>query len=105
MLADAEPVVVLTHVAVASEVRELLARHLVIDLEADSDLWREEPERNPSNNGLTPEHLAYVILYVRFDGRTERRDERASRRCQSARLGPEHVHLEPWRRGAPENTV
>ena len=63
MLADSDPVVLLTQSHLAARFPELLVTMSVLDLNNDETAWKDSPDSNPSpdNIGLTPNHLAYVI--------------------------------------------
>jgi amino acid adenylation domain-containing protein len=67
MLEDSTPVAVLTHAPVQARLSAALDGTAldipIIDLEADAELWVEQPVSNPDPNsiGLTSRHLAYVI--------------------------------------------
>ena len=63
MLADSDPVVLLTQTHLASRFPDLLVTLPVLDLNNDEALWEDLPDSNPSPNtiGLIPNHLAYVI--------------------------------------------
>ncbi len=62
MLADSEPVALLTQGHLQSVFTELSASLSVVDI-SEAPKWREQPESNLDGGsiGLTPEHLAYVI--------------------------------------------
>lgn len=59
MLADSEPVVLLTQAHVKEQMGSLPAGLLTLDL-TDAD-WNSQQESNPTHLGLLPEHLAYVL--------------------------------------------
>ncbi|HYH78631.1 MAG TPA: amino acid adenylation domain-containing protein, partial [Longimicrobium sp.] len=59
MLADSRPALLLTQSSLAERFAE--SDLPVLALDADSALWTSQPETNPDDRGLTPDHLAYVI--------------------------------------------
>ena len=62
VLEDSAPVVVLTHGAVAADVRESIARRVpAIDVVADAAEWAAESGEDLARDGLLPTHLAYII--------------------------------------------
>ncbi|HEY6236114.1 MAG TPA: amino acid adenylation domain-containing protein [Candidatus Elarobacter sp.] len=68
---DSAPALVLTHEAVAAEVRETFVRSgaPAIDVVADAARWAGEFGDDLARNGLRPTHLAYVIYTSGSTGR------------------------------------
>ncbi|MHB2029410.1 MAG: amino acid adenylation domain-containing protein, partial [Acidimicrobiales bacterium] len=60
MVSDSEPLVVLTHDAVSSSVREILRAAAPVLVLGDYEKWENAPVSNPER-AQTPEHLAYII--------------------------------------------
>jgi amino acid adenylation domain-containing protein len=67
MLEDSAPAALVTQSTLAGDFADLNIP--VVELDALVPAWAQEPETNPSSEGLTPDHLAYVIYTSGSTGR------------------------------------